>query len=142
MAQHHIRFQEIVPAAPETVFEFFADHEKFITLFGSRCVRIQEGETEPNGLGSVRRIGPGALAFEETIVAFERPRSIHYAITRGGPLKNHLGRIEFCAAPGGGTRVDYQIEFDGKLPLIGSAVKTAIQAAWQLHAHKVLARLV
>lgn len=141
MPQHHIRFEEIVPAAPETVFEFFADHEQFITLFGGRCTRIKQGEAEPNGLGSVRRIGPGPLAFEETIVAFERPRQIHYAISRGGPLKNHLGRIEFSPAPNGGTRVNYQIEFDGKLPLIGHAVKTGLQAAWQLHAHKVLAKL-
>lgn len=140
MPKHHVQVQEIVDAPITTVFDYFADHQKFAGLFGGACTRIKDGDTEPNGLGSVRRILPGPLSFDETIVKFERPRSLHYRITRGGPLSNHLGTLEFSEV-GGKTRVDYNIRFDGKLPGIGSLVAFALGKAWAANAPKKLAQI-
>jgi uncharacterized protein YndB with AHSA1/START domain len=127
---HRMALEVDIQASPEAVFNYFADHEKFAAIFGGSCTRVKDGDDEPNGLGSVRRIGPGPLSFDETIVVFDRPNAIHYAITRGGPLKNHLGRIHFLKTPGGGTRVDYVITFESKIPLLGGLVAKALKAAF------------
>ena len=134
--RQHVR----VRAPVERVFAFFADHERFITLMGGRCRRIVDGQDEPNGLGSVRRIGPGPLSFDETIVAFEKNARIEYAITRGSPVRNHRGVIEF-RADRGQTLVDYVIRFEPKLPLTGGLIASGLKLAWKLNAPKVLATL-
>lgn len=140
MPQYEVRLPIRVQAPVSRVFAFFADHEQFATLFGARCRRIRTGEGDPNGLGSVRRIGPGALGFDETIIGFEPDRAIDYSITRGGPLKNHLGRIRF-ADEGGATAVDYVIRFDARMPFTGPLLARALETAWKLNAPRVLKRL-
>lgn len=137
---HEIVTQTDFQAAPEVVFDYFADHEKFARLFGGSAKRVKAGSDEPDGLGSVRRIGAGPLAFEETIVVFERPLRIDYAITRGSPLKNHLGSIRF-SPHGGGTRVDYSIRFESKLPLLGHLIAFALKTAYQRGVRKLQAEL-
>lgn len=140
MPKHEIRLPVRVDAPVEKVFAFFADHEQFASLFGGRCRRVRDGQDEPNGLGSVRRIGPGPLSFDETIVAFEPNRRIDYQITRGSPLKNHLGQIRFESS-GGGTEIDYVIRFDPKIPCTGGVIGMLLSAAWKASAPKVLQRL-
>lgn len=140
MPKHEVVLQETVKAPRDKVFAFFADHEKFVSLFGGACTRIKEGRDEPNGLGSVRRLLPGLLSFDETIVKFDKPSVIHYQITRGGPLKNHLGMIEFTDL-GSQTRVDYVIRFDGKLPGIGTLVEFLLRKGWKANAPRRLAKL-
>lgn len=137
---HHIHIREQIDAPVAAVFERFADHQWFTGLFGSGCERVVEGEDEPNGLGSVRRIGPGPLSFDETIVVFEPGRRLHYTITRGSPLENHMGELEF-SEQGGKTVVDYRIRFEGKLPGVGALIKAALEFAWKQHARKQLDRL-
>lgn len=139
MAQD-IQIHERIAASPEAVFELLADHEQFVALFGGQGRRIREGETEPNGVGSIRRIGPGPIAFEETIVAFDRPHRIDYSITRGSPLRDHLGEIRL-QADGRHTVLDYRIRFSGRLPLIGTLVAAALRFAWKQNARKAFARL-
>ena len=137
---HLISSETTFAASPEVVFDHFADHQKFAKIFGGTCTRVQEGQDEPNGLGSVRRILPGPLAFEETIVAFERPHEIDYAITKGGPLKNHLGQIRFVPVADG-TRVDYEIRFESKVPLLGYLVAAALKYGYAHGIKKVQAEL-
>lgn len=139
MAQE-IRIQESLTASPEQVFDYLADHEKFVALFGGQGRRVVDGEKTPNGLGSVRRIGPGPIAFEETITAFEPPRRIEYRITRGSPLRDHRGEIRL-SPEGTGTRLDYLIQFRGRFPLIGRIVAAALRAGWQRHARPQLQQL-
>ncbi len=140
MSQQQVRQHVRIHAPIERVFDFFADHERFVTLLGGRCQRIVDGDTEPNGLGSVRRIGPGPLSFDETIVTFEPGKRIEYAITRGGPIRNHLGTIDF-RDDRGATVVDYVIRFEPKIPLTGKLIASALKLAWNTNAPKVLARL-
>lgn len=140
MPKHEIRLTARVDAPVEKVFAFFADHEKFATLFGSRCERVKEGQDEPNGLGSVRRLGPGPLSFDETIVAFDKNRRIDYQITRGSPLKNHIGQIRF-SNEGGITEIDYVIRYDVKIPCTGRLIRRILSSGWNANAPKVLKRL-
>ncbi|SEQ92822.1 Uncharacterized conserved protein YndB, AHSA1/START domain [Solimonas aquatica] len=142
MSQQELRFEEQIAAPIESVFELLADHQRFVALFGSQCTVTRPGDdrAEPNGCGSVRRIGPGALSFDETIVHFERPTRIDYVISRGSPLKNHLGSLRL-SAQGGGTRLDYIIRFEGRLPLVGKLVAAALREAWRRNARARLREL-
>jgi uncharacterized protein YndB with AHSA1/START domain len=140
MPQHEVRFTASLHAPRERVFAFFADHEQFVRLFGAHGQRIRAGDSEPDGLGSVRRVGPGPLSFDETIVTFERPARIEYRITRGGPLKNHLGTIDF-SAEGDTTRIDYVIRFDVRIPGTGGLIAALLRRAWKTHAPQRLAEI-
>ena len=125
MAHHTV---EVVHASARPVKELFAeltDHERLRTVFGVPVRRIRDGEGEPNGVGSVRRMGVGLLRLEETVTAIEPQRSIDYRITRGGgPVRNHRGRLEF-ASVGAGSRVTWTINYDS-LPIVGAALQTVL----------------
>ncbi len=140
MPQHEVRLNLHVKAPVEKVFAFCADHARFASLFGGKAVRIKEGDDQPNGVGSVRRCGPGLLSFDETIVRFEPRRQIDYTITRGSPLKNHLGQIRFRNSRGG-TEIDYVIRFDPKIPLTGWLISALLRFGWNSNAPKLLAKL-
>jgi len=112
------------------LFAALADHNNLGKVFGVPVRRIRDGQTEPNGVGSVRKIGPGPLGIEETVTALEPNESIDYRITRGGfPLKNHRGHIEFSERAGGGSRADWTIEFDSALPVAGSVLGFVLKQA-------------
>jgi uncharacterized protein YndB with AHSA1/START domain len=126
MAQQTVRFEQFFAAPRDRVFAYFADHEKFGRLWTGRTRRIHDASgADINGLGSVREIRSGGMAFEETITAFEPPALIEYRITKGSPVKNHRGRLRF-AEVGGGTKLDYTIEFDPKIPLTGGLIASVL----------------
>ncbi len=122
---------EVVHASSRPVQELFAelaDHERLSRVFGVPVRRVRDGESEPNGVGSVRRMGLGLLRLEETVTAIEPSRSIEYRITRGaGPVRNHRGRLEF-ASVGSGSRVTWTIDYDS-LPIVGGALKRLLSRA-------------
>lgn len=119
-------------ANPETVFDFFCDHESFGRIWQGEFSRIRASEEpgNPNGVGSAREIRLGLMRFEETHTCCERPRLIEYRVTRGSPIKNHVGRIRFIAEPDGSTRVDYTIEFDPKIPFTGGLIARSLKRDW------------
>lgn len=112
------------------LFAALADHNRLGKVFGVPVRRIRDGQTEPNGVGSVRKIGPGPLGIEETITALEPNESIDYRITRGGfPIKNHRGHIDFSESAGSGSRVEWTIEFDSALPAAGTILGFVLKQA-------------
>ena len=140
MPEHQITIQHVVRAPRERVFAVFANHARFATLFGAVSNCIEEGTGEAHGFGSVRRIGNGLTSFDETIVAFDKPQRLEYRITRGSPLKNHLGTITFHA-DGDLTVVDYVISFDSKIPGLGGCMAWLLKRAWDRNGPRVLAQL-
>ena len=139
MTEQHLHFVERVDAPVDRVFDAFADHQWFVGLFLGRCRRVATGQDHPNGVGSVRRIGAGPVAIDETIVAFQQHDHIHYQVTRG-PLRNHLGTLVF-REEAGGTLIDYHIRYEGKIPLLGELLKPGLQFLWWLNARRRIARL-
>lgn len=139
MPQQTVRFEQFFAAPRERVFAWFADHEKFGRVWPGRTRRIHESPDplEPNGLGSVREVRSAGLAFEETITAFEAPARIEYRITKGGPIKNHRGELRFAEVTGG-TKLEYTIEFDPKLPLTGGLIASILCTSW----HRGVSRAV
>lgn len=131
MAQQTVRFEQFFAAPRHRVFAYFADHETFGRLWPGRTRRVRAGDdaAQPNGTGSVREVRAAGTAFEETITAFEPPERIEYRVTRGGPVKNHLGRLTFADADGG-TKLEYVIEFDPRIPFTGGLIASILCTAF------------
>ena len=59
-------------------------------------------------------------------MAFDPPRRIEYRITKGSPIRDHLGVMEFSPLPGGGSHLDYRIRLGSPIPGVALAVKTSL----------------
>jgi uncharacterized protein YndB with AHSA1/START domain len=113
---------------PERIFDYLAEHENLAELFGAQITRLQDGrDGERNGVGSVRmlKVGPGP-PFEETVTEFQRPERIVYRITKGGPLRGHVGVMTFEPDGRGGTRLHYDIRLASPIPGLAALVRASL----------------
>ena len=112
------------PQPVEEVFAYLSEQENLEPLFGAKIKRLSDGsDGTRNGKGASRELRVGPLpGFVETNTEVIPNELIRYRITQGGVLKNHEGVMRF-SRQGTGSRLDYTIDFDGKLPGIGPAVK-------------------
>ena len=115
-----IDIQQQFEQSLEEVFSVLSDHESFGRVVGAKVQRVVDSHTEfVNGLGSVRRISKFLVPpFEETIVTFLPMELIEYRITKGSPIKQHMGSMVFSRAKGK-TRLNYRICFEPKLAIPG-----------------------
>jgi ribosome-associated toxin RatA of RatAB toxin-antitoxin module len=130
MGEQNIRIVQLFNAPVDTIFSLLTDHEAFGQVINAKIKRVVDSQDEnKNGLGSVRRINAfPAPAFEETVVTFEPNRLMEYMVSKGSPIKNHKGRMEFSDEYDK-TRLNYTIDFEPKLPFLffGSILKKAIE---------------
>lgn len=104
----------------EHVWAVLADHEGMSTWGpGLKVTLVTEGAPDRNGLGAVRRItAPGPMpAIVEEVVAFEPGTRLGYRARSGVPFKNYGGDVVLTPTPGG-TRIDYAISLDERLPFV------------------------
>jgi peroxiredoxin/uncharacterized protein YndB with AHSA1/START domain len=131
-------------APPETVFAHVSDPGKMSAWAdGILLSRIKEsagGPGHPDGAGAVRAVRLGPLAFEETILACDPPRSYEYTISKGTPLKNYLGRVDVFPK-GEGAELHWTFRFDSKIPLTSAVVATAVKAGFSTGLRKLARRL-
>ena len=110
------------------LFALLSDHEKMGPILGANVKRTRDGKDSLNGLGSVRTLKIGPLpGFDETVTAFEKDKLVEYKITRGSPLKNHKGIMQFYPSGSGGSKLHYTIEFESKIPLLGPVVRVSLE---------------
>jgi uncharacterized protein YndB with AHSA1/START domain len=130
MGQQQIQIRQLFKAPVDTIFNILTDHEAFGQVINAKIKRVVDSQGKnKNGVGSVRRISTFPVpAFEETVVAFEPNQLMEYVISKGSPIKNHKGRMEFSEQQGK-TRLNYTIDFEPKLPFLflGSILKKAIE---------------
>ncbi len=129
MGSQFIQMNVEFNAPVNEIFSQLSDHEKLGSVMNAKIKRVKDGEGDVNGVGSVRRIGPLPMAgLEETVTAYEPNKLVEYTITKGAPLKNHLGRMVFSEQDGK-TKLHYTIQFDMMypIPLSGLVVKTALE---------------
>ena len=129
MAKNYIQMNATFNAPVATVFAELSDHNKMGKILGAKVKRIKDGKGDVNGIGSVRRITPVPLAdFEETVTGFEPNKLVEYTVTKGSPIKNHLGRMVF-SEDNGKTKLHYTIQFDMKLgiPFTGFILKSVLE---------------
>ncbi len=111
----------------ERVYAFLAEHENLGPLFGARITRVTDGDTERNGVGSVRRLKLGPLpAFQETVIEAVPDQRIVYRITQGSPLRDHEGIMTFTPTPTG-SHLDYTIRFGTAVPGLDRLVKLGLE---------------
>jgi uncharacterized protein YndB with AHSA1/START domain len=118
----------VVPRPVEHVWRVLADHEGMTSWGpGLKVTLDAEGAPDRNGLGAVRRISaPGPMpAIVEEIVAFEPDSVLGYRARSGVPFKNYGGEVVLSAV-GGGTRVEYSISLDERLPLVEKAAAAIV----------------
>lgn len=128
MAMYTIEINETFDVPRDRVFALFADHHRFGKLIGAPVKRIKDShQADPNGIGSVRKIGIGPIGLKETVLNFEPDSLIEYAITSLSPIRNHMGRIRFEETADGLTRINYTITFDDIVPFTGKVVSTALE---------------
>jgi uncharacterized protein YndB with AHSA1/START domain len=124
---HHVTVDHHFDKPPERVFAYLSEHENLADLFGAKITRLKDGDDgHRNGVGSVRKlqIGP-APAFEETVTEFEPPSRIVYRITKGSPLRGHVGVMTF-APEDGGTRFHYDIRLASPVPGLAAIVRASL----------------
>lgn len=130
MSRQHIEIRQTFNASVETIFNLLTDHESFGKVINTKIVRVIDSQEESrNGVGSVRRIFSFPFpAFEETVVAYKPNFLMEYVVSKGSPIKNHNGRMEF-SEEGGRTHLRYSIGFEPKRPftLLGPLIKSAIE---------------
>jgi len=129
-------------APVDRVFAHLSEHENLSEVFGAKVKRLEDGQPDRNGVGSRRqmRIGPTA-PFEETVTRFEPGELIEYRITKGTPLRDHVGVMRFTALPGGGSHLNYRIRISSRVPGVAPIVRAAIERTLTQGLAKVDGRL-
>jgi uncharacterized protein YndB with AHSA1/START domain len=124
---HHVHIEHEFAKPPELIFAQLSEHENLAAVFGAKVTRLRDGEGERNGVGSMRKLQIGPLPpFEETVTEFVVPERIVYKITKGSPLRGHLGVMTFAATPSGGTRFVYDIRIASPIPGIAPLVRASL----------------
>jgi uncharacterized protein YndB with AHSA1/START domain len=127
MRAHHVVVEHRFDKPPEAIFAHLAEHENLAEVFGAKVTRVRDGDGgERNGVGSVRRLQIGPLPpFEETVTEFVPFERIVYRITKGSPLRGHVGVMSFAPAAGG-TLFHYDIRIASPIPGIAPLVRAAL----------------
>lgn len=127
MRARHVHVEHDFAKPPERIFAHLAEHENLAAVFGAKVKRLRDGEDgERNGVGSARRLNVGPLpGFEETVTEFVPSERIVYRITKGSPLRGHVGRMDFTPA-GGGTHFVYDIRIASPIPGIAPVVRAVL----------------
>ena len=130
MAGHRIEVDETFDAPRHLIFDLFADHKNFGKIVGVPVRRIRDSDqADPNGVGSVRKIGLGLVGVEQTITSFEPETIIEYTIISLSPLRNHSGRIRFDSPSETTTSVNYTVYFEDVIPFTGALVHSVLDQA-------------
>jgi uncharacterized protein YndB with AHSA1/START domain len=139
MRAHHVVVDHVFAKPPERVFDYLAEHENLADLFGAKVTRLKDGDDgHRNGVGSVRKLQVGpAPAFEETVTEFEPYTRIVYRITKGSPLRGHVGVMTFAPEGEGGTRFHYDIRLASPLPGLAALVRVSLTRSVRGNLQKV-----
>jgi len=123
MRAHHVHVERQFAKGPEAIFAHLAEHENLAEVFGAKVARVRDGDDgERNGVGSVRKLQIGPLPpFEETVTEFVPSERIVYRITKGSPLRGHVGTMTFAPA-GDGTSFVYDIRIASPIPGVAPLV--------------------
>lgn len=127
MRAHHVLIEHHFATGPDRVFAYLAEHENLGDFFHAKITRLRDGDDgERNGVGSRRRLKVGPLPpFEETVTEFVPGQRISYRITKGSPLRGHLGTMSFSPA-GDGTRFVYDIRLASAVPGLARLVQALL----------------
>jgi uncharacterized protein YndB with AHSA1/START domain len=113
----------------ERVYAYLAEHENLEPLFGAKIARVRDGDDSRNGVGSVRQLRIAiSPPFEETVTKAVPNQVIEYKITKGSPLRDHVGTMTFSSTPTG-SHLNYVISFGAVVPGLDRVIKVGLERA-------------
>ncbi len=116
-----IKVEHVLNKPPEEVFALISAHERYKEFANfDDSILLEEGDTEKNGLGALRRLSSGMLWFQERITCFERPKKMCYHVEDNSiiPLKHEIGEITI-EPMNGKSRVTWVSQARVEGPLLG-----------------------
>jgi uncharacterized protein YndB with AHSA1/START domain len=123
------RYDRLIAAPPETVFDLFTDHRGYSKITSLRRSELErEGEPAPNGVGAIRVLTAVGPPLREEVIAYERPSRFSYTLLSGLPVRDHVGTVELTPE-GDGTRMVYVVRTTPTVPLVGGAVVAGTKLA-------------
>ena len=127
MRAHHVHLEHEFAKPPERIFAYLAEHENLAEVFGAKVTRLRDGESAiATASGRSRRLQIGPLPpFEETVTRVHPWQRIVYRITKGSPLRGHVGVMDFAPASGG-THFVYDIRLASPIPGLAVLVRAAL----------------
>lgn len=126
--RREVRAEAWIAAPPADVWRLLADHEGMPRWLPVReVVRRRPGAPDPDGLGAVRTVKSGGLAFDEEIVEWKPAERLGYRLTGGAPLRDHRGVVRL-AAEDGGTCVVWSVGFRPWIPGTGWLVERQVRS--------------
>ena len=108
-------------ASPREVFDVLSDATTWSSWAGRAVTRSsweRPGDTEPFGVGAIRRIGSRALSTREQITEFDRPHYLAYTIVSWQPVRDYRAIVSLDPEPGG-TRITWAGAFEPLVPGTG-----------------------
>lgn len=124
-------------AAPiAEVFELLSKHENYNLAFSPAQVeriKVSTDPEHPDGVGSVRRIGYGAIKpLKEKITLFSPHHRIEYKIISNPLVKHHLGILQFETIDPNKTLLIYTIELQTRMPFVSKIILAQLKVAIKL----------
>ncbi|WP_158596029.1 SRPBCC family protein [Oleomonas cavernae] len=145
MARNAMHFDHVFKAPREAVFRLCAGHESMGAMFPGKSTNARPSTDPdwPDGLGSIRHVKMGPFPpVVEQVTVFAPYERYEYRVIGGGPIKNHVGIMRFSDVVEG-TRLEYTVTFDGRLPFTGWLIQQLIYPMFAqafVNLHKTLDR--
>ncbi|HEX2313702.1 MAG TPA: SRPBCC family protein [Thermomonospora sp.] len=119
--EHAITVTATSAAPPDVLFRHLATAEAWPVWSGlpAAARRVRPGFGVPDGVGSVRRMGP---ACEET-VAYDPPHHYAYRMLAGLPVDDYRADVTFSPREDGGTTVRWEARFATRVPGTGAPIR-------------------
>jgi uncharacterized protein YndB with AHSA1/START domain len=125
-----VRVERTLEAPIERVFEILTDHanyDRFRPVGSSELLR--QGDSDPNGIGALRKVDVPPLHFEEEITAYERPTRLDYLIVKVNiPLEHEGGSIRLQSRDGA-TDALWTSTFRVPTPVVGGLLALPLHLA-------------
>jgi hypothetical protein len=104
----------------EFVFDKLTDHRAYKDMSPLRISELDRpGDSEPNGLGAIRRVGLVGPTQTEEVTVFERPTRFGYTLRSGLPVRDHVAIVDLSRTSAGGTDISYRVRSTPALPVPG-----------------------
>lgn len=128
-------------AAPSTLFDLVADGARW-SEWAKPLVQSSSldkpGVGDPNGVGSVRKLGVGKVGVKEETTASE-PGKLHaYKLLTPGPVKNYHAEVRFNARQDGGTDLVWSGTATEVIPGTGKVAAAALSKMLGVLADKLV----
>lgn len=121
------------PQDRETIWLAYSDHARWSEWTSiPKTSLFKEGSPDKNGVGCIRRFGPGGPfdAFEEILV-FEPNQRLEYTVNKGPlPFVNHRGVVVFTDEEKNGTkgtRIHWHCTYETRFALMGKLMEKITQ---------------